>query len=147
MSDVMGVNFTKAYAGAPGDLLGAEWRGKVRAVVDHYEASGLAAASTIKVAKARKGDVFLGGKIIADDLTSAGTISVGDSGDADRFLVATVFTTAGQVTEINRMGDGTAETAVGVGYKFTADTDILLTTATEALTGSITTVIYLASPN
>lgn len=142
MSDVMGINFTKAASPVLNSLLGAEWRGKVRACIDRYEAASLAVGSTIKVAQAKKDEVFLIGFVIADDLSSAGwTLQLGDSGDADRFLAATVFTfeTAGQITTTNRIK--------GIGYKFTADTDIILTTATEEMTGTIMTVVFLACPN
>lgn len=144
MSDVMGINFTKAASPVMNSLLGADWRGKVRVCMDRYEAASLAVGSTIKVAQAKKDEVFVIGFVIADDLTSTGTLILGDSGDPDRFLAATVFTTAGQITTAGRINAGGTE---GVGYKFTADTDIILTTATEEMTGTIQTIIFLACPN
>ena len=144
MSDVKGINFTKAVSPVLNSLLGAEGRGKVRGCIDRYEAASLAVGSTIKVARAKKDEVFLIGFVIADELSSAGTLILGDSGDPDRFLAATVFTTAGQITTAGRINAGGTE---GVGYKFTADTDIILTTATEEMTGTIQTIIFLACPN
>ena len=139
MTAALGDNSTIAASPTTRTQLGAEYRGKVRAIYDTYEAASLATGSTIVIGKARAGEVFLGGKLVCDDLSSAGTISVGDADSAARFLAATVETTAGQATEMNAIG--------GLGYKFTADTDILLTTATEEMTGTIKTVIYLACPN
>jgi hypothetical protein len=144
MSAEKGVNAAIAADPSMRTLLGAEWRGKVRGICDSYEAASLVAGSTIVAGKARKGEVFLGGWLQADDLSSAGTLEVGDSGDADRFLAATVFTTAGQNTAISRIGTVGSH---GQGYKFTADTDILITTATETLSGTIQWQLLLLCPN
>lgn len=144
MSAVKGVKATIADSPSTRTLMGAEWRGKVRAICDSYEAASLASGSTIVAAKARAGEVFLMGWLQADDLSSAGTLAVGDADDADRFMSATVFTTAGQNTAMVRINTVGSE---GPGYKFTADTDILITTATEEMTGTIQWQILLLAPN
>jgi len=139
MSDVKGDNYTKFDSPTMRALLGAEWKGKVRAIYDTYECASLAAGSTIKVGKLRKDEVFLTGWVIADDLSSAGTLALGDGTTADKYLAATVFTTAGQVTQAAAIG--------GVGDKATADKDIVLTTATEEMIGTIKVVLLIAAPN
>ena len=141
MSEVMGINFTKAASPVLNSLLGADWRGKVRVCMDRYEAASLAAGSTIKVAQAKKDEVFVIGFVIADDLSSAGTLILGDSGDPDRFLAATVFTTAGQCTQCAK--------AEGVGYKNTTTSPIpiILKTGVEEATGAVEVIILKAAAN
>lgn len=139
MSAVKGTNYTKAYSPTPRTLLGPEYGGKVRVIQDSYEAASLAAGSTIAVGKIPKGAVYVGGWVIADDLSSAGTLSLGDSGSATRFMAATVFTTAGQAKA--------AQAIDGIGYAFTADTEIILTTGVEEMTGTIKTVLLYAENN
>ncbi|MFA5158679.1 MAG: hypothetical protein WC451_05855 [Patescibacteria group bacterium] len=136
------VEYTKAVSPSPASYMGTEYEGRVKAVMGKYEAASLGTGSTIKVGLLRKGETFITGWVIADDLSSAGTLALGDIkasdgstvGDADRYLAATVFTTAGQVTQCT--------TEAGRMYTATEDMIVTLTTATEEMTGTIW-VIYL----
>lgn len=146
MSAVKGVNYTKAASPAPESYMGTEYRGRVEVIMDKYECASLASGSTIMVGMLRKGETFVTGWITADDLSSAGTLALGDIkasdgttvGDADRYLAATVFTTANQCTQCN------AE----AGRQYTATEDLILTitTATEELTGTIFVTILKSRP-
>lgn len=146
MSAVLGVNYTKANAPAPATYMGTEYEGRLKVVMDKYEAASLATGSTIKVGRLNKGETFVTGWVIADDLSSAGTLALGDIkasdgstvGDADRYLAATVFTTAGQVTQC------TAE--AGREYTATEDLILALTTATEEMTGTIWVIVIKSCP-
>ena len=137
MANYYGVNYTKARAASPADFLKAEWNGNVKCIYDRYEAASLATGSVIYAGKLYAGEVYLIGWIWADDLSSAGTLILGDigvtdgtsTGDADRFLTATVFTTAGQLTACTR--------DIGMGFSTTVDRDFIITTATEEMTGTI----------
>ena len=146
MSAVKGVNYTKAASPAPATYMGTEYQGRVVAIMDKYEAASLASGSTIMVGRLNKGETFLMGWITADDLSSAGTLAFGDIkasdgstvGDVDRYLAATVFTTALQQTACN------AE--AGRGYTATEDLILTLTTATEEMTGTIFVTVLKIVP-
>lgn len=137
MSTVYGVNATKAISPSPASYMGTENKGRVIVVQDKYEAASLASGSVIIMGGLiPKGATFITGWVRADDLSSAGTLALGDvksdlstTGDADRYLAATVFTTAGQCTQC------TAE--AGWQYTLTEDMYLALTTATEEMTGTI----------
>jgi len=137
MANFYGVNYTKAVAASPAAFLGPAWNGNVKCISDRYEAASLATGSVIYAGKLYAGEVYLIGWIWADDLSSAGTLKLGDigltdgvdTGDDDRYLTATVFTTAGQLTAATR--------DIGVGYSSTVDRDFIITTATEEMTGTI----------
>lgn len=140
MATVKGVNFTIAEAPTPATMLdGGKWGGKVRVQTDTYEAASLAAGSTIKIAKIPFKSILLGiSHITCDDITSAGTLSAGISSDVDKFFEAAVFTTANQRTAFGLVD--------GMGYQPAANTDaakeIILTTATEIMSGTIKSEIY-----
>ena len=87
------------------------------------------------------GETFLTGWIIGADLGSATTLKLGDSGDDDRYLAATVFTTAGQCTQCAK--------AEGVGYKNTTTSPIpiILKTGVEEATGAVEVIILKAAAN
>jgi hypothetical protein len=139
MSDVMGVNYTKANSPSPSNLNEVnDWGGKVRCQHDTYEADGLAAASTIKIAKLPKGARVLPvSKIVHDALTGTGvTLAVGDNDatpDADRYLAAVSCEAAG-VKVLERI--------TGAGHQLEQDSDIIITTGTEAATGTIESFIF-----
>ena len=137
MANYYGVNHTIARTASPAAFLGPVWNGNVKCISDRYEAASLATGSVIYAGKLYAGEVYLIGWIWADDLSSAGTLTLGDigvtdgtsTGDADRFLTATVFTTAGQLTACTR--------DIGMGFSTTVDRDFIITTATEEMTGTI----------
>jgi len=138
MSEVKGVNYTKAEIGTSDYTLARGVFGRLKQISDTYEASALADGSTIEVGK----DLLDGDKIVDvildfDALGGSTTLAVGDSDDADRYITAEDTSSAGQET---------LDKIDGRGYVIgTADGDntILITLAGAAATGTIKiTVIY-----
>lgn len=138
MAAVKGVNMTKLTT-FPVDYPDvAQVGGRLRVFHDTYVASGLAAASTIDIARLPKGARVWDIHIFHDDLgTTAGTLSVGDSGSATRYLSAFATGSAGKQTMV-----GTNGVSTGVGFQQTAETTVVITTAGAAITGTIRSVVY-----
>ena len=136
-----GANYTKYAAPSPATFMGAEWGGKVRATHDSYTFASAAKDTEVNVGVLMPGEVFLTGWVIGADLGSATTLQLGDSGDDDRYLAATTFTTEGQCTQ--------CATAEGVGYKNTTTSPIplVLKTGTEEATGAVEVIILKAAAN
>ena len=136
-----GTNYTKYSAPSPATFMGAEWGGKVRATHDSYTFASAAIGTLVNVGVLMPGEVFLTGWVIGADLGSATTLQLGDSGDDDRYLAATVFTTAGQCTQCAK--------AEGVGYKNTTTSPIpiILKTGVEEATGAVEVIILKAAAN
>jgi len=136
-----GANYTKYAAPSPATFMGAEWGGKVRATHDSYTFASAAKDTEVNVGVLMPGEVFLTGWVIGADLGSATTLKLGDSGDDDRYLAATVFTTAGQCTQCAK--------AEGVGYKNTTTSPIpiILKTGVEEATGAVEVIILKAAAN
>jgi hypothetical protein len=138
MAAVKGVNMTKLTTFPVDYPDPSEVGGRVRVFSDTYVASGLAAASTITIARLPKGARVWDIHIFHDDLgTTAGTLSVGDAGSATRYLSAFATGSAGKQTMTGSNGAST-----GVGFEQTAETDVLITTAGAAITGTIRSVVY-----
>ena len=138
MAAVIGVNMTKLTTFPVEYPDVAQVGGRLRVFHDTYVASGLAAASTIAIARLPKGARVWDIHIVHDDLgTTAGTLSVGDSGSATRYLSAFATGSAGKQTMA-----GTNGVAAGVGFQQTAETTIIITTAGAAITGTIRSVVY-----
>ena len=152
MATVYGVNFTKYDQNDPRKMADvAEVGGRMRVQYDTYEASSLGADSTISVARMPKGARVWEALIIADALGSGHTLALGDSGDADRFITATLFNTANKMVSLTSRPTGTANAAsttasgtgiAGIGYEYTSETDIIITTADAAITGTIKTAVF-----
>ena len=106
----------------------------MRVQYDTYEASSLASGSDISVARLPKGAKVYDIVVHFDALGSA-TISVGDSGAAARYIAATSVSSAGQMS-MSQEG-----AIAGVGYENTAETDILLTTGSASISGTIKCVV------
>jgi len=136
-----GTNYTKYSAPSPATFMGAEWGGKVRATHDSYTFASAAIGTLVNVGVLMPGEVFLTGWVIGADLGSATTLKLGDSGDDDRYLAATVFTTEGQCTQCAK--------AEGVGYKNTTTSPIpiILKTGVEEATGAVEVIILKAAAN
>ena len=136
-----GTNYTKYASPSPSSFMGAEWGGKVRATHDTYTFASAPVATEVNVGVLMPGEVFLFGKIIGAALGSATTLQLGDSGDDDRYLAATVFTTAGQVTDCAK--------ADGIGYKneTTSPIPIVLKVGVEEATGAVEVIILKVAPN
>ena len=125
MASVKGSNFTKRTAEPVEKVIASQNHGRLRVQYDSYEASSLGAGSDISVAK------LPAGAIVYDIIVYFATISVGDSGDADRYIAATSVSSAGQMSMSQ---EGKID---GFGYENTAETDILLTTASAAISGTV----------
>lgn len=140
-------NYAKYASPAAATLMGAEWEGKVKCIHDTYTFASAIAGTVINVGILRKGEVFLMGYIFGADLGSATTLTLGDTEldgsatiyDADRYLQATVFTTADQKTLC--MDDA------GLGYKATKDMILQITVGVETANGAIEVLILKACPN
>lgn len=130
MASVKGVNITALDAGT-GKLDKIE-HGKVRVFSDTYEASSLAAGSDITIARLPKNSAVVDIALYHDALGASSTLSVGDSGDADRYVLAGSTSSAG----VLRM-----DAVDGCGYENTAQTDLLITTAGATISGTIKIVV------
>jgi hypothetical protein len=139
MGTVYGANYTKALAGDPSDRLGAEYGGRVKAIHETYSFASAGVGTILVVGVLKPGEVFLMGYIHGGDLGSATTLEMGISGDTDKFLAATTFTTTDQKTLC--LDDD------GVGYKndTSVDVPIIITTGVEEATGDIEVLILKAS--
>lgn len=133
-----GSNYAKFIAPTMRNLLGAEYGGKVRASYDEFTFAGEAAGTLVNMGVLKKGEVFLGALLVAAALGSGVTVQLGDSVDDDRFIAATVCTSA--VEAFKGKTDG-------VGYKATADTPLVLKTGVAAATGKVQLVIFKAASN
>jgi len=139
MTAVKGVNVTKYEAGGQGD--NAITQGLIASELnvwsDSYEASGLAAASTIEMANLPAGAKVHAVFLDWDALGSSRTLAVGDSDDADRYLAATDASSAGGA--VGNLVDG-KQYVIGTA---TDDDEILVTTGGSTATGTIKlTVLY-----
>lgn len=139
MAAVKGANVTKYDAGPQGD--NAIDQGYVNAQVevwtDTYEASALAAGSTIDVAELPANAKVLKIELYTDALGSTTTIDIGDSNDTDRYS-ASPF-------DVSSAGKHESDTTDGHQYVIgtnSGDSRIQLLTATNTATGTIKTVIY-----
>lgn len=143
MAAVKGANITNIDATPSVKADMAQFGGKLRVQFDTYEASGLAAASTITMARLPKGAVVHNVIVFHDDLgTTAGTLAVGDSGASGRFLAAFATGSAGKQDML-----GTYGAIDGFGYEYTSQTDVIITTAGAAITGTIKTAVVYSLNN
>jgi len=110
---------------------------------DTYEASSLASGSDITIGKVPAGATIHDVIVKADALGASSTLTVGDSGDADRYLAAVgTWNAAGQCQSM-LAGSTAPNTAVaGLAYKITDATDIVITTGGASITGTIYFWVY-----
>ena len=144
MSSVKGVNYTNITATpivkTDSEVQGAE----IRVSYDQYEAASLASGSDITMCRVPANATVIDVILKCDALGGSSTLKVGDSGDDDRYLAAVgTWNAAGQVQSM--LGGSTApNTAVaGMGYRTTADTDMIITTGGATISGTLyMTVLY-----
>lgn len=137
MTTYNATNYTKYAAAAPANFLGPEFEGRLRGILDKYTLASAASGTIVNVGILRAGEVFFSADLTGADLGSATTLQVGDTeldgsavlADDDRYLAATVFTTANQLTNCNA--------AAGRGYKATKDMIIQIKTGVEEASGLI----------
>jgi hypothetical protein len=139
MSAVKGLRTTKYDAGPQGD--NAVDQGFVNAEVeiwtDEYEASALAAGSTIDIAELPAGAKVLKVELITDALGSTSTIDIGDSDDPDRYS-ASPF-------DVATAGKHESDTVAGFMYVIgtnDGDSRLQLLSAVNTLTGTIKTAVH-----
>jgi hypothetical protein len=110
---------------------------------DTYEASSLASGSDITIARIPAGATIHDVIVKADALGGSSTLTVGDSGDADRYLAAVgTWNAAGQCQSM-LAGSTAANTAVaGLGYKVSEATDLKITTGGATISGTIYFWVY-----
>jgi len=130
-----GSNYAKYASPTMRNLLGAEYGGKVRASYDEFTFAGDDAGTTVNMGVLKKGEVFLGAFLKAAALGTGVTVQLGDSGDDDRYIAATVCTSAVEAFKCAQ------------GYKATADTPLVLKTGVGAATGKVQLVIFKAASN
>tara|TARA_R110002020_G_scaffold224222_4_gene433701 strand:- start:72 stop:509 length:438 start_codon:yes stop_codon:yes gene_type:complete len=110
---------------------------------DTYEAASLASGSDITIARIPAGATIHDVIVKADALGGSSTLTVGDSGDADRYLAAVgTWNAAGQAQSM-LAGSTAANTAVaGLGYKVSESTDLKITTGGATISGTIYFWVY-----
>ena len=112
--------------------------GKIRVSYDNYEASSLASGSDITIGRIPANATIMDVVLKCDALGGSSTLTVGDSGDADRYLAAVGTWNAAGQTQSMLGGSTAANTAMtGLGYRTTASTDIVITTGGATISGSI----------
>ena len=146
MASVKGANITNIDATPMVKVSSENAGGKLRVFHDTYEASSLASGSDITIARIPINATIHDVIIKADALGGSSTLTVGDSGDADRFLgIVGTWNVAGQSQSMLAGSSTGAPTppVTGLGYRTTAETDILITTGGASISNTIYSwVIY-----
>ena len=154
MAAVYGVNFTKNYPVESGSTAAqsqvdvSEVGGRMRVVYDTYEAASLAADSTISMFKLPKGARIWQMILITDDLSASGKLQVGDADDPNRFITESICGDANKVhymhpkahasdSNVTLLGGVSGTGIDAFGYALTAETTVIITTATAAITGTV----------
>lgn len=140
MASVKGANITNMDATPVVKVDSENAGGKMRVFHDTYEASSLASGSDITIARLPKDATIHDVVLKCDALGSGVTLKVGDSDDDDRFIGVTgTWNVAGQSQSMLAGSSTGAPIAAvtGVGYRTTAETDVLITTGGAAATGTI----------
>ena len=138
MASVKSVNNTLTTATPIVQLDSEVSGGKLRVANDSYEAASLGSGSDITMMTIPKDATIIDVILKCDALGGSSTLIVGDAADDNRYLAAVgTWNAAGQVQSM--LGGSTAaNTAMtGLGYRTTAETDIVITTGGAAITGSI----------
>ena len=146
MASVKGANLTNMDATPMVKVSSEEAGGKLRVFHDTYEASSLASGSDITIARLPKDATVHDVILKTDALGGSVTLIVGDSGDVNRFIDAVgTWNVAGQ-SQSMLAGSSTGApipAVTGLGYRTTAETDILITTGGATISGTIYSwVIY-----
>ena len=138
MASVKGVNYTNITATpivkSDSEVAG----GKVRVSYDNYEASSLASGSDITIGRVPANATVIDVVLKCDALGGSSTLIVGDAADDNRYLAAVGTWNAAGQTQSMLGGSTAANTAMtGLGYRTTAETDIVITTGGATISGSI----------
>ena len=154
MATVYGANFTKFDQNVPREQVNvAEDGARLSIQYDTYEASSAGAGTVIKMARMPKGARVWQIILVTDDLSGSGTLQVGDSSDPNRFITESICGDANKVHymhpkahasdgNVTLLGAVSGTGIDGFGYAYTAETDIIITTATAAVTGTINLAVF-----
>lgn len=113
--------------------------GVVSEIATFTVVAGLATADVIQMVKVRTGFKLLELCLTANaSVAATASLSLGDGGDVDRFILATSYAGAGTLTRLNAP-------VTGPGYTYTADDTIDITCASIAtpVAGTIITLVVL----
>ena len=140
MASVKGGNITNIDATPITKASSEEAGGKLRVWHDTYEASSLASGSDITMARLPAGSTVHNVVLKADALGGSSTLIVGDSSDDNRFIDAVgTWNVAGQ-SQSMWAGSSTGApvpAVTGLGYRYTSETDIVITTGGASISGTI----------
>lgn len=120
------------------------FKGKTSRICASYTAAALS-TGIIQMIPVQAGDVVVGGRVYWGAQGASTSITVGDSGDTDRFMTTapTVSASANGVVGAAGSGTGFFNTIGGVGYEYTAAGYISVYGSDAAHTGAITLVVDL----
>ena len=148
MASVKGANITNLDAVPAVPASSEQVHGKMRVWHDTYEASSLASGSDITIARIPIHATIHNVVIKADALGGSSTLIVGDSGDTNRFIDSVgTWNVAGQSQSmLGGSSTGAPIPAVtGLGYRTTAETDILITTGGATISGTIYSWVFYST--
>jgi len=146
MSTYKGVNRTLADDPVGSNIMDSGLQGgKVRVILDTYEAAAIVAGSIIEVGTELPKGARVIEIVMTTDALGAATIDIGDYEDADRYNNDVDVSVANTVTRIDLI-DGRQykvdETYTGKTVGSGTDRQITLTTASATITGTIKIEIY-----
>ena len=146
-----GTNFTKFDQNVPKEQVNvAEHGARLRVQYDTYETDGNEeAGSTIAMARMPKGARVWQVILVTDDIHASATLQVGDSSDPNRFITESICGDDNKVHymhpkahasdgNVTLLGGASGTGIDGFGYAYTAETDIIITTASATLAASKT---------
>ena len=140
MASVKGANITNMDATPIVKVSSEEAGGKLRVFHDTYEASTLASGSDITIARIPINATIHDVVLKCDALGGSSTLIVGDSDDTNRFIDSVgTWNVAGQ-SQSMLAGSSTGApipAVTGLGYRTTAETDVLITTGGATISGTI----------
>ena len=139
MATVYGANRTLANTPEGSNIMDSGVQtGKLRTIMDSYEASSSAAGTIIEMGEyLPKGARVLEVALTTDALGSSVTLIVGDYEDDNRYITATTCNTANQVTRMNAIDGRQYEVDETTEGATSTDRQIIITTAGAAASGTI----------
>jgi len=136
--DSYAVNYTKKYVTVPPVLVHASYEGKTLTMMDTVETLASDVGATLYMFRPPKGARWNGMGFLATDALGAGrTCAVGIAGTTDKFLAATDHSAAAR-TELGKIA-----TIASLMYEFDGATDVIVTTAGDAITGDETVTLMM----
>jgi len=145
MASVKGANITNMDSVPAVNVSSEEAGGKLRVFHDTYEADTLASGSDITIARIPASATIHDVVLKCDALGASVTLKVGDADDDDRYIGVTgTWNVAGQTQSmLSGSSTGAPVAAVtGLGYRTSAQTDIVITTGGASASGTIFAWVY-----